>query len=210
MRPTCLLLASALLFASAIAHAQNPPPLPVIENTPPAAVAAPLACPDGQAIGPDTGGHCCWPGQAWNGTRCIGIPTSCPPGWSPDAQNQACAVTPCPAGQSRVDAVHCCWPDQVFAASRNQCVGVPRCPAGFQVAGEACVGADGTPVATGTPPTGTPQPAAPGSPAAPAGDSKVAASGGDDSFLTIMLIVGGVAAVVGGTFLILMLTGALD
>lgn len=33
-------------------------------------------CPPGQAVSPDTAGHCCWPAQVWSMSRstCVGIP----------------------------------------------------------------------------------------------------------------------------------------
>jgi hypothetical protein len=33
---------------------------------------------------------------------------------------------------------HCCWQDQVWSASRNTCVGIPKCPIGLSVKGEDC------------------------------------------------------------------------
>lgn len=52
----------------------------------------------------------------------------------------------CPAGQSVTadTAGRCCWPNQVWAASRNVCVGVPLCPEGFAAYGETCVAAHPT------------------------------------------------------------------
>ncbi|MCW5802753.1 MAG: protein kinase [Deltaproteobacteria bacterium] len=40
-----------------------------------------IPCPVGQIRGPDTGHHCCWPGQVWAAKqqRCAGTP-ECPPG----------------------------------------------------------------------------------------------------------------------------------
>ncbi|MCB9669683.1 MAG: hypothetical protein H6736_23140 [Alphaproteobacteria bacterium] len=37
------------------------------------------ACPAGQVRSEFTLGNCCWPGQAWNGKACVGIPR-CPEG----------------------------------------------------------------------------------------------------------------------------------
>jgi hypothetical protein len=35
-----------------------------------------VSCLEGQSVGPETGGHCCWPGQVWSNSRsvCVGIP----------------------------------------------------------------------------------------------------------------------------------------
>jgi hypothetical protein len=30
------------------------------------------------------------------------------------------------------DGVHCCWPAQAWSDARKACVGVPRCPAGWE------------------------------------------------------------------------------
>ena len=40
---------------------------------------------------------------------------------------------------------HCCWPQQVWSTVRAVCIGIPACPSGFHVVGEACAG---TPAAT--------------------------------------------------------------
>ena len=39
-------------------------------------------CPLGMGRSADTGGECCWPGQAWSTVRgkCVGVPASCPAG----------------------------------------------------------------------------------------------------------------------------------
>src|SRR5688572_15372246 len=52
-------------------------------------------CPSGQEISEDSAGHCCWPGQAWHGERCIGLPTRCPAGYLADKPSQSCAAPPC-------------------------------------------------------------------------------------------------------------------
>jgi hypothetical protein len=54
-------------------------------TTPPPAAQAPDgagSCPMGKMVGPDTAGHCCWPGQVFSMTRnvCVGVPQSCPDG----------------------------------------------------------------------------------------------------------------------------------
>jgi len=50
-------------------------------------------CPEGMSITVDTKGQCCWPGQVWNGEKCVGKPTSCPDGFEADAEAQACVET---------------------------------------------------------------------------------------------------------------------
>jgi hypothetical protein len=56
------------------------------------------ACAPGMVKNGDTQGHCCWPGQSWNGMRrrCIGAP-QCPTGFRADGESCAVAVT-CPNG----------------------------------------------------------------------------------------------------------------
>jgi hypothetical protein len=51
------------------------------------------------------------------------------------------AITRCPEGQfiTPDTAGHCCWPGQVYATSRDRCVGVPTCLNGFAAEGEQCV-----------------------------------------------------------------------
>ncbi len=95
-------------------------------------------CPEGQAITADTAGHCCWVGQAWDGQRCIGVPTQCPVGSVGDEGTQTCA---CLEGTSRGDEVGgaCCWSGQVWSRTQGVCVGVvASCPEGFLPSGEDC------------------------------------------------------------------------
>jgi hypothetical protein len=46
----------------------------------------------------------------------------------------------CPTGQavSADTAGHCCWPAQAWSTSRDDCVGIPACPDGFEAHGESC------------------------------------------------------------------------
>lgn len=107
---------------------------------PPAKDAPPPPCPRGQERSEATLGQCCWPGQAWARTRCVGIPASCPEGLVADEATQACKLSGCLDGQERVDGVHCCWPGQTWVAERAQCVGVPsRCPDEHEAHGDECV-----------------------------------------------------------------------
>jgi hypothetical protein len=68
---------------------------------------------------------------------------------TPAAQEQPSMMLPlmaivlaqtCPAGESTGPETqgNCCWPDQVWSKARAQCVGIPRCPLGFEAQGEAC------------------------------------------------------------------------
>ncbi|MBS1148837.1 MAG: hypothetical protein H6Q89_535 [Myxococcaceae bacterium] len=52
----------------------------------------------------------------------------------------ALGQTNCPPGQtvSGDTQGHCCWPEQAWSASRQTCVGIPRCPAGLSVQQESC------------------------------------------------------------------------
>lgn len=99
----------------------------------PAANASQEACAPGKLISPDTAGNCCWPGQAWSGTACVGEPTSCPQGLAYDDQTQGCEVAACPdeAMVRAVDGIHCCWPGQGWSSARGMCVGNPVCPEGY-------------------------------------------------------------------------------
>ena len=101
-------------------------------------------CPDGREISPDTAGHCCWSGQAWNGARCVGAPASCPAGFSNDAASQSCVLQACDAGKKRqADNVHCCWPSQAWSRTRSACLGTPKCPAQMEPSGtDDCVPVD--------------------------------------------------------------------
>lgn len=98
------------------------------------------ACEPGKARSIDTDGNCCWPGQAWNGTSCIGIPTQCPTGTVANPQTQSCDAPACETGMQRpAGKTQCCWPEQTYAAGRGMCVGVPACPSGTRVDGEQCL-----------------------------------------------------------------------
>lgn len=90
------------------------------------------SCPDGQLITVDTAGNCCWPGQAWEGKRCVGVPTSCPTLFEVNRRKQACTPVECSYGKVRMrDGLHCCWPGQAWSISQNACIGlVTKCPEG--------------------------------------------------------------------------------
>jgi hypothetical protein len=106
----------------------RPPPAPQSVPAPPAQA----QCPMGQLVAADTSGRCCWPGQVWADERCVGVPTSCPKGFTVDGEHQRCAPPACDDGMVRAqDGVNCCWPGQAWAAARRECVGVPQCPDGF-------------------------------------------------------------------------------
>ena len=87
------------------------------------------SCPPGMVRGVDTHGWCCWPGQAWNGDRCVGRPTSCPAGFEVGSNECVEVFAACADGQVVMpDQVHCCWPGQSFASGR--CAGAATsCPA---------------------------------------------------------------------------------
>ena len=102
-------------------------------------------CPKGQKITADTAGHCCWTGQAWNGSRCVGTPTKCPRNWNVDEAEQSCRRAPkreaCEAGKVLAqDKKHCCWPGQAWSKMQSKCLGNPECPKGTKQSGETCVG----------------------------------------------------------------------
>ncbi|MHC4838036.1 MAG: hypothetical protein ACYTF3_07610 [Planctomycetota bacterium] len=86
-------------------------------------------CPPGKDANQETAWRCCWPGQVWNGKRCVGVPSKCPDGFDLLEESESCELRPCPDGQKRMrDRVHCCWPGQGWSKSRNACLGKPRCP----------------------------------------------------------------------------------
>lgn len=121
-----------------------PPPTDVVtqETAPPdpPSEPEPEPCPEGQVRSVDTQGACCWPGQAWNGTRCVGLPTACPVGLEPHAETQSCSLPECEDGRVRVaDSVHCCWPKQAYSTEQGRCVGEPDCPGSLIVKDETCV-----------------------------------------------------------------------
>ena len=101
--------------------------------------AAQSDCPLGKSTSADTGGHCCWPGQAWADNTCVGRPTRCPDGFAYTEGGQACQLKACGEGQLRTaDGIHCCWPGQGWSSGRGQCVGQPQCPAKYVVKDNGC------------------------------------------------------------------------
>ena len=105
----------------------------------PSSVSAQDPCPPGMNRSADTYGNCCWPGQGWNGSRCVGPPNSCPAGF--DAGPNGCEerFTECPSGQVVMpDQAHCCWPGQRWTG--RGCAGTPAsCPKTHALAGDDCV-----------------------------------------------------------------------
>jgi len=100
-----------------------------------------VECTAGRIVSKDTDGHCCWPGQAWNGEACVGLPTSCPDDWRVDHVHLSCIREGCTKGMTMVDDDHCCWPGQAYASGRDACVGRPSsCPKGYVVHAEGCNG----------------------------------------------------------------------
>lgn len=90
-----------------------------------------LGCPAGQARGADTEGHCCWSGQVWTNSCCVGRPTGCPEHYQ--ATSEGCVLPACSEGRIRMaDGVHCCYAGQGWSSQRNVCVGTPtNCPPGY-------------------------------------------------------------------------------
>lgn len=91
-------------------------------------------CPEGQAVSEYTKGQCCWPGQGWNGSKCVGTPTSCPEGYLTGADQ--CEEKGCEPGQIKLEGKHCCWPGQAWA---GRCVGTPECPKGTLADADSCM-----------------------------------------------------------------------
>src|SRR5690606_15754044 len=99
----------------------------------------PRGCRDGKERNDDTDGHCCWPGQAWNGAACVGTPSSCPDGMVADGSQQACVYPGCAEGMVMLpEHKTCCWPGQAWSSAQQSCVGVPQCPENREVDGASC------------------------------------------------------------------------
>lgn len=85
-------------------------------------------------------GHCCWPGQGWTGTACVGTP-QCPETFS--KSGSTCAPSSCPTGQTRVPDGNwgqCCWEGQAYSSFMKRCVGIPTsCPSGKSKTDEGCI-----------------------------------------------------------------------
>lgn len=94
-------------------------------------------CEAGRILSPDTAGHCCWPGQAWNGNQCKGLPERCPQPLT--AEGEVCVAPACGLGKVLVDDIHCCWPEQAWSRLKSRCIGVPECPTGTFASGETCL-----------------------------------------------------------------------
>src|SRR5690554_2412391 len=102
--------------------------------------AAAAECAPGKIISRDTAGQCCWPGQAWSGSACVGNPTSCPQGFTYTADKGACELLACADGLIRTSGqVNCCWPGQGCSSEQEMCVGTPQCPRGYIVEDGGCV-----------------------------------------------------------------------
>lgn len=101
-------------------------------------------CQVGKVRNDDTAGQCCWPGQGWNGSACVGSP-DCPDKHEVDKSGTGCQASPCDEGKIRMlDGVHCCWPGQAWVSSKQMCVGKPKhCPGDLVRSGESCVCEDG-------------------------------------------------------------------
>ncbi|MGM0556044.1 MAG: SUMF1/EgtB/PvdO family nonheme iron enzyme [Myxococcota bacterium] len=99
----------------------------------------PLGCEPGQVKNRDTHGHCCWPGQAFNGETCVGE-ASCPGDLSLSAAKDSCEPADCATGKVAVGGVYCCWPGKNWSDIKDKCVGIPsNCPAEARVLGGECV-----------------------------------------------------------------------
>jgi hypothetical protein len=128
---------SAILFLVVLGCAKH---REVVGGGPPVA----LPCQDGQVRGPDTSGHCCWEGQAWNGFACVGLPLSCPAGLrvSDPFEEEGCTSEPCQAGQALVDGLHCCFRGTAWSSASERCVGEASCPDELRSFGPFCVEKD--------------------------------------------------------------------
>jgi hypothetical protein len=113
-----------------------PTPTPAPTTTP----TTEAQCSGGKVKSADTAGRCCWPGQAWNGAKCVGVPSSCPEGTFVDGDKETCTLGKCEGGTVRAqDGVHCCWAGQAYSAEKQQCLGRPSCPSRFTLEGDTCI-----------------------------------------------------------------------
>lgn len=89
-------------------------------------------CDSGQVRNSDTEGHCCYPGQGWNGQMCVGKP-QCPGNML--ASESACTCAP---GLEQIRG-GCCWPGQAWLSKQRRCVGEPTsCPGDLVRDGASC------------------------------------------------------------------------
>ena len=83
--------------------------------------------------------YCCWEGQAWTGSECVG-PPKCPAGWT--LSGYTCIQPECWEGRIRVpdgDWGQCCWEGQGYSTALKKCVGIPKsCPKNFTKSDTGC------------------------------------------------------------------------
>ena len=101
-------------------------------------------------------GHCCWPGQGWTGSACVGTP-QCPDTFS--KSGSTCKPSSCPTGQARVPDGNwgqCCWNGQAYSSSMKKCVGIPTsCPSGTSKTEDGCIKVFSNPTSVVKIPAGT-------------------------------------------------------
>ena len=94
-------------------------------------------CPSGQSKSEYSMGHCCWPGQGWNGQACVGEAT-CPADL--DLVSGVCQRPACPSETVRAsDEEHCCWSGQDWSKAKGTCVGFPSCPLDYRPDNGECL-----------------------------------------------------------------------
>ncbi len=95
-------------------------------------------CPQGKTVTMYTDGNCCWPGQGWSGSECVGPPTACPDGMRADGNRCTDGLVACPEGrQVMFDEQTCCWTGQTLTP--QGCYGTPSsCPEGTTAGADGC------------------------------------------------------------------------
>ena len=95
-------------------------------------------CPQGKTITTYTDGNCCWPGQGWSGSECVGLPSACPDGMRADGNKCIDGLVVCLEGRRlMLDEQTCCWTGQTLTP--QGCYGTPSsCPEGTTAGADGC------------------------------------------------------------------------
>ena len=95
-------------------------------------------CPQGKTVTTYTDGNCCWPGQGWSGSECVGLPSACPDGMRADGNKCIDGLVVCLEGRRlMLDEQTCCWTGQTLTP--QGCYGTPSsCPEGTTAEATGC------------------------------------------------------------------------
>jgi len=119
--------------------ASKPPPTPTVVAPPPStAPPATPKCPPGKILHEGGCVDLCAPDEQWTFGKCT---PRCTPDeiWINDRCEKAKSAPKCEAPKIADPTGHCCWSGQVWGEESHRCRGVPACPQGYEVEGEACV-----------------------------------------------------------------------